>query len=246
MRGLPSEVVLTLAPAYDTSSDTGFEYIGVKLMSSTDAFDQLSKAPQRGIARAFRFPILWPLLLGIICAVVWNSTEDQGLANTMIHFAVILAVFGWSFWIILGSGWNIVARYLSAGLMLLLLSSVYFQFGPIELITNGDVGVEGWRWRWADPDRDLDVQTKTNLAEGEIRTTEYDYPRFLGTGYWAEVSNVQIDSDWDTSPPQELWRQKIGAGWSSFAVVGNHAFTQEQRGESEMVRCYELETGELI
>lgn len=39
------------------------------------------------------------------------------------------------------------------------------------------------------------------------------------------------------------WRQPIGAGWSSFAVIGSTAFTQEQRGESECVVAYELEHG---
>lgn len=75
---------------------------------------------------------------------------------------------------------------------------------------------------------------------------EYDYPRFLGTGPWAEAVGPPIAADWEATPPQELWRRKVGAGWSAFAVMGDYAITQEQRGEEELVVCYRVETGEPV
>lgn len=75
---------------------------------------------------------------------------------------------------------------------------------------------------------------------------EYDYPRFLGTGPWAEAVGPPIAADWEANPPQELWRREVGAGWSAFAVMGNYAITQEQRGEDELVVCYHIETGQPI
>ena len=65
-----------------------------------------------------------------------------------------------------------------------------------------------------------------------------DYPRFLGNGYWAEVSGVELETDWQANPPREIWRKKIGAGWSAFSIVGNYAVTQEQRDDKELVTCY--------
>jgi outer membrane protein assembly factor BamB len=55
-----------------------------------------------------------------------------------------------------------------------------------------------------------------------------------------------IDADWAASPPRELWRKPVGPGWSSFAVVGDRLYTQEQRGENEAVVCMEADTGKEI
>jgi outer membrane protein assembly factor BamB len=43
-----------------------------------------------------------------------------------------------------------------------------------------------------------------------------------------------------------LWRQAIGSGWSGFAVAGDYAVTQEQRGDEEHTSCYALRSGEAI
>ena len=43
-----------------------------------------------------------------------------------------------------------------------------------------------------------------------------------------------------------MWRREIGAGWSAFAIVGDYAVTQEQRGENELVTCYRVQTGEPV
>jgi len=57
------------------------------------------------------------------------------------------------------------------------------------------------------------------------------------------LAGVRIKTDWQQSPPPELWRHRIGPGWSSLAVVGDRLFTQEQRGEDEYVVCYDATNG---
>ena len=57
------------------------------------------------------------------------------------------------------------------------------------------------------------------------------------------MRGVRIASDWAASPPVELWRRPIGPGWSSLAVSGGFVYTQEQRGEDEVVACYDAATG---
>ena len=85
------------------------------------------------------------------------------------------------------------------------------------------------------PDRSTNGRRRSGIIRGS-----------WGPVYWAEVSGVQLETDWKAHPPEEVWRRKIGAGWSSFAIVGDHAITQEQRGESELVTCYQLATGDVV
>jgi outer membrane protein assembly factor BamB len=125
----------------------------------------------------------------------------------------------------------------------LALAGFFVVFRPVY---NGDMGVYSWRLRFASR---YDQRMASLDAKGQAddwQTTPRDYPRFLGNGYWAEVMGVELDTDWKAHPPEEVWRREIGGGWSAFAIVGNYAVTQEQRGPHELVTCYRVDTGEPV
>jgi outer membrane protein assembly factor BamB len=70
-----------------------------------------------------------------------------------------------------------------------------------------------------------------------------DWPGFRGPDRDGRRTGVRIAADWRQHPPRQVWRQRIGPGWSSFAVVGTRLFTQEQRGDDEVVVCYDADSG---
>lgn len=121
------------------------------------------------------------------------------------------------------------------------------------LRTDGLTGGAGsdFAWRWSQtPEQELlarandeALEQKTNLTATHIKTA---WPGFRGPRRDGIIRSTKIAADWQVSPPVELWRRAVGPGWSSFAVGGDLVYTQEQRGEDEMVSCYNARTGEPV
>ena len=143
-------------------------------------------------------------------------------------------------------------------------------------IDGDHVATFGWRWRASSEERLLATETAatpatttatsttttpaapTTAASPAAATTETattpaaateksaEWPGFRGPRGDGIVRSVRIKSDWSASPPVQLWRRQIGPGWSSFAVNGDLFYTQEQRGENEVVACYKMSNGEPV
>ena len=98
--------------------------------------------------------------------------------------------------------------------------------------------------RWLTPhDESLDDLSPTGQKIDLTQSSPDDFHQFLGPRRDNSVQQVRLNPDWDTHPPRRLWKRPIGAGWGGFAAVNGYAVTMEQRGPSELVICYDIETG---
>lgn len=190
--------------------------------------------------------VIFALVAGV---AVWFVAESL-LANAgrLTHFSAGFGVFLLLYvpWLFLMSPHRGRARWLRLVVLalLVLVCSALFR---VEGMTGSIVPILGWRFRGSaltgasDLAREAEASAETDLTT----TTPFDYPQFLGANRRASVQSVRILPDWSAHPPRELWRHAIGKGWSSFAIVGPYAVTQEQRGEEELVVCYEVQSGQV-
>ncbi|HEU4834996.1 MAG TPA: PQQ-binding-like beta-propeller repeat protein [Pyrinomonadaceae bacterium] len=93
----------------------------------------------------------------------------------------------------------------------------------------------------ASPEASKNPATPPTVAEMRA-----EWPGFRGPRRDGIVRGVRIDPDWSAKPPVQMWRRPIGPGWSSFAVQGDRFYTQEQRGDNEVVACYKASSGEPV
>jgi outer membrane protein assembly factor BamB len=185
-----------------------------------------------------------PVIVLVAVAAWWLWRASYARYHTLYHIVVpLFSIALIALWFLRFGGGTQRLRQMIVGSLGLVLAAFFIVFRPVY---NGDMGVYSWRLRFASSADQKLVQLSSIGEAADWQTTPHDYPRFLGNGYWAEVKGVRLETDWQSHPPQELWRREIGAGWSAFAIAGNYAVTQEQRGESELVTCYRVQTGEPV
>ncbi len=151
--------------------------------------------------------------------------------------------------------WAVASRHLSdRPRRAAMVATILLACGGWTLLRSAGITGDGaavFAWRWAEtPEERLLAQADdelTALASAAAATERgAGWPGFRGPDRDGVISGVRIETDWSASPPVEMWRRPIGPGQSSFAVGGDLLYTQEQRGDHEVVACYNVTTGEPV
>jgi outer membrane protein assembly factor BamB len=116
--------------------------------------------------------------------------------------------------------------------------------GGLTLKVEGLTGNSNvnFAWRTVKPN-EVFLSREASGAADLTRTTADDYAQYLGPQRLGVVPHARLARDWERRPPRLLWKKPVGAGWGAFAVVGEYAFTQEQRGDEECTVCYRVSDG---
>ncbi|OHB77545.1 MAG: hypothetical protein A2W31_18180 [Planctomycetes bacterium RBG_16_64_10] len=210
-------------------------------------------APGRPARRRLRhFPTVLVALALVALAAMWCTPwldrDARNFITVPLLAGTVLLLGGW-FLFCSGVAWRRRLVIVGGALSIVALLAVSFRLGGY----TGDMRPKiVLRWT-PKPDQRLSLPASQSAprAGGTVvadltQTTPYDYPQFLGPARLPILSNVTLAPDWKAQRPKLLWRQPIGGGWSAFAVVGQYAVTQEQRGDLEMVVCYEAQTGRVV
>jgi outer membrane protein assembly factor BamB len=190
------------------------------------------------------------VLLAIAAFIGWWQYPELPIIRRMMYSALTIAVslLLLLVWFMFLSRFRWRTRFLWLGILVLA------GFGFSKLVrydgaVNGS-GLPRFTWVWTPKSggkiaKSVMIMTPPGTSGAQM-TAAIDYPGFLGSDRVGTVEGIQLEPDWSEHPPQVLWRQAVGLGWSSFAVKGARAVTQEQRGENELVVCYELATGQTL
>jgi outer membrane protein assembly factor BamB len=191
-------------------------------------------------------PLSW---IGTGVVVVLTNTGDlfPKYLTILIFVPATLWVlwFSWMFYQSIPWGYRLGVLVICWGLLVGCISALEVQG------LTGDAKVN-FAWRWQSQNNGLataELHSPSSRAGENIDLTKIssdDYPQFLGPQRLGVVPHGRLARDWKTHPPREIWRHEIGLGWSSFAIVGNYAITQEQRGPLECVVCYRVSDGEMV
>jgi outer membrane protein assembly factor BamB len=179
---------------------------------------------------------------------MWLFRDPTIGLMAVIFYALPVVTTAWVGWLLITPflRW----RFRRLGLLVMfLLGWGYFDLVRFEGVWGGFSAEFAYRWQPTAEQQYLAEAVPTSIPVPTATLVTLgpgDWPGFRGPNRDNRLTGVRIATDWKAHPPKLLWRHRVGPGWSSFAVVGSRAYTQEQHGPEELVVCYEVITGERL
>jgi outer membrane protein assembly factor BamB len=206
-----------------------------------------TKPPATG-RRSPPWPVWLILVLCAVALVLLRGFADVESANRNIATFVLgmIASITLLTWFVLRSGYRRGVRWSALAAV---AAGVAVAASLLRIDQFDGALVPTFAWRWQAPRDQLLPAAHAAVTEpltDLVADSLHDFPQFLGPNRDATLPDVELSQDWTAHPPESVWREPIGAGWSAFALTGPYAITLEQRGPDELVTCYRIATGELV
>jgi outer membrane protein assembly factor BamB len=202
-----------------------------------------SRAPWR--ARLLGFALFVAATAGIVLLQPAHGVMMLMFALPALTIGVVILLV-----LISGASGKVQGRVAAVWM---LACAVLFSLLRVDSVGGDLTPVLAWRWTPPTEEGLLPEMEATGDRHGvaadlPLEPAPEDWPAFRGPARDGSrgAGGVRIATDWAASPPREVWRRRVGAGWSSFAAVGDYLFTQEQRGPKEYVACYRADTGDEV
>lgn len=202
---------------------------------------------RRGPKRLW-MPVIGLLLIvgGALAYSYWPGAERIRMQRVTAVWLAVMGSVAWvGLWFILFSG----LRWFTRGLGVLAFAALIFgsRFVVRTVHYDGDMGTPMITWAW-EPKQEGQVadhrakQATHPAPTVSLELTEFDYPEYRNLYRDGVVTGPKIRRDWSREP-KLLWKQPCGEGYAGFCVVGEAAFTIEQRGDKEVVVAYHAPSG---
>jgi outer membrane protein assembly factor BamB len=198
---------------------------------------------------------LGAIVLIVIALIATKRVVHASIAGGGMGFLLfILAIPVMSLALV---AWTVITRRFSTSMRrVAFVPVILLACGVFTLVRTGGLTAEldnDIHWRWTKTPEQImlaqagdEATSIPTSAPSTASNSDKDWPGFRGPQRDGVVRGVRIKTDWSTSPPVQVWRSAIGPGWASFAVRGGRFYTQEQRGNDEVVSCYDLATGKPV
>jgi outer membrane protein assembly factor BamB len=170
----------------------------------------------------------------------------------LILYGLQTAATAWVVWLLLTPFVPWPARRVGL-FVVFVLAFGYYTLLRVDGAYSNLVIEKEWRWSQTAEDKfKAERASKPKAAPApapdakKLAVQTSDWPGFRGAQRNGQRPGVRIRTDWKDHPPALVWKQRVCPGWGSFAVVGDRLYTQEQRGQEEVVVCYDARTGDEL
>lgn len=191
--------------------------------------------------------LMWVLAIGVILWAQSNDLVGMGYRTAYTAGSIFVAASTTLVWFCFFTDFN---RRLRLSVFWLSVAAVIVLSLTLRIDEVSGGLIPKFTFRWS-PDRDAALEKIDTLASDPLgidlaKTSDYDFPQFLGPNRDLVIADDRFNFDWNSESPRLLWKIPIGAGWSGFAAVNGYAVTMEQRGPEEITSCYEVATGQPV